>query len=109
MEDEGDEVVDGVVLIPHEVVDGVVLIKSNDNRTGYKGVQPTQRGKFQAVYQCKHLGTFETAKEASFVYSKAKAKGAETVKAEVKAEVKAAKADEARAKAEARVKSRVQA
>ena len=87
-----------------EVVDGVVLIKSKNATSGYMGVfQQPRSERFLAEFQegshRVRLGTFDTAKEASFAYSKAKAEAAEA-KAEAKAKALAAKA---KAKAEAEV------
>jgi hypothetical protein len=84
-----------------EVVDGVVLIKSK-NSTGYQGVIQTKYG-FTVQLNHEYLGHFQTAKEASFVYSKAKGKDKEA-KAEAKAE-----AVEARAKAMAEAKAKAKA
>ena len=69
---------------------GVKLIKSNKNATGYVGVKPSIDGKkFVAARGRKHIGTFATAQEASFVYAKEKA-DAEKTKEDAKAAAKEA-------------------
>lgn len=89
----------------------VTLFKSDDNETGFVGVQ-TVNNKFVANYGHTYLGTYKTPEAAAYAYSKvsaaveaAKAAGEDTEAAAVEAAKKAKKAVAKKAKKAAKAKA----
>ena len=92
-----------------EVVDGVVLIKSANSATGYMGVYPIGNG-FRVNMGREYLAFVLTAREGAVLYAKAakaKAEAKAEAKAKAKAEAEVAKAEAKAAKAKAKAEAEV--